>query len=52
MARKKRPKHAARKVTEDQVTAMNRELELRQAEYRYVRGQDKRLVRTPCALWW
>lgn len=32
---KKRPKHARRKVTQEQVDAMNRELELTNTDYRY-----------------
>ena len=42
----KKVKHARRKVTQEQVDAMNRELELRHADYRYVVGHDGRLTET------
>lgn len=41
---RKRVKHARRKVTQEQVDAMNRELELRGGPHRYAVGHDGRLV--------
>jgi hypothetical protein len=40
---KNQVKHARRKVTQAQVDAMNRELELRGSKYRYAIDQDGRL---------
>lgn len=49
----KKVKHARRKVTQEQVDAMNRQLELtHSANYRYVRDQDGRLTQTPHHEWW
>ncbi len=50
--RKDRVKHSRRKVTQEQVDAMNRELELRHANYRYAVGHDGRLTETPHHVWW
>jgi hypothetical protein len=49
----KKLKHARRKVTEEQVAAMNRELELRgSATYRYAVDHDGRLTKVPHHVWW
>jgi hypothetical protein len=42
----KKLKHARRKVTEEQVEAMNRELALRGSKLRYAVGQNGRLSET------
>lgn len=51
---KKKIKHVSRKVTPEQVAAMNRELELRCADHHYVRDQNGRLVRQANVYlgWW
>jgi hypothetical protein len=51
---KKDVKHARRKVTKEQVDAMNRELELRGASFRYAQDADGRLTETECVYlnWW
>lgn len=47
MKRKKEVKHTRRKVTQEQVDAMNRQLELTHANYKYARDQNGRLTQTP-----
>lgn len=42
----KKVKHSRRKVTKEQVDAMNRQLELQDADYRYAVGPDGRLTET------
>jgi transcription elongation GreA/GreB family factor len=50
---KTKVKHARRKVTQEQVDAMNRQLELASsATYRYARDQDGRLTEVPHHTWW
>jgi len=41
----KKIKHARRKVTQEQVNAMNREVELRQGNQAFAVGDDGRLTR-------
>ena len=44
----KKVKHVRRKVTQEQVDAMNRTLELQHAGYRYEVGWDGRLSEANC----
>jgi len=44
MSSEKKLKHARRKVTQEQVDAMNRQLELTGAGFRYTRDQNGRLT--------
>lgn len=49
----KKVKHTRRKVTQEQVDAMNRELEIRSsANYRYSVGTDGRLKEIPVIYMW
>lgn len=47
MKRRRTPKHPARKVTPEQLAALNRPLDLVNAPYRYARDEHRRLVRVP-----
>ena len=45
MGSRKKVKHTRRKVTQEQVDAMNREVELRQSNQAFAVGSDGRLTR-------
>ena len=47
MRKKCKVKHTRRKVTQEQVDAMNRQLELKGASYRHAIDQNGRLTETP-----